>query len=187
MIGTEIIQRLFDVPLVIADLTGRNPNVYYELAVRHGYKKPVVQIVDRAHLPLPFDIQTTPTIIYDTTDWDSIPTSYNQMVNQINAVERNPQEVDNPIVQGFELKNLRDSSRPEDNNLADVLQELSNFRTQTSLILHRLRRFEYPLPVAGDVRTLRGHSTDNEYQIEKALEELKQFLNDALRTKNDSE
>jgi len=45
MIGSQVINHLLDDDLVIADLTGHNANVFYELAIRHMVQKPVVQII----------------------------------------------------------------------------------------------------------------------------------------------
>src|SRR5262245_11520148 len=45
LITSQIIEHLVTDQLVVADLTGHNPNVFYELAIRHVVKKPVVQII----------------------------------------------------------------------------------------------------------------------------------------------
>lgn len=44
IITTQIIQHIIDDPLVVADLSGWNPNVFYELALRHALRKPYVQL-----------------------------------------------------------------------------------------------------------------------------------------------
>ncbi|MBN2209187.1 MAG: hypothetical protein JW759_07815 [Candidatus Coatesbacteria bacterium] len=48
MITTQIIQHIIDDALLIADLSGRNPNVFYELAIRHALRKPYMQLIQRA-------------------------------------------------------------------------------------------------------------------------------------------
>jgi hypothetical protein len=47
-VTSQIIQSLTGASVIIADLTGRNPNVYYELGVAHSFGKPVVILVDTA-------------------------------------------------------------------------------------------------------------------------------------------
>jgi hypothetical protein len=42
-----MLRSLLEAKVVIADLTGKNPNVYYELAVAHSFSKPVVCMVDK--------------------------------------------------------------------------------------------------------------------------------------------
>lgn len=44
-IGHHVIRSIVEADLVIADLTDHNPNVFYELAVAHGYRKPVVHLI----------------------------------------------------------------------------------------------------------------------------------------------
>jgi len=53
--------------LVIADLSFGNPNVYYELALRHATRKPVVQLIRTAD-KLPFDVGQYRTVHIDMTD-----------------------------------------------------------------------------------------------------------------------
>ena len=50
--------------LIIADLTGGNPNVYYELGLAHAKKKKVILVASGVE-DLKFDIQHMRTIIYN--------------------------------------------------------------------------------------------------------------------------
>lgn len=61
-IPEQVFRRLRDSQLVIADLTGANPNVMYELGLRHTTGKLTVQIGERARLP--FDVSAIRTIIF---------------------------------------------------------------------------------------------------------------------------
>jgi len=47
MITSQIIQHILKDRIVIADLTDHNPNVFYELALRHAFRKPVIQIIQK--------------------------------------------------------------------------------------------------------------------------------------------
>src|ERR1700694_6203713 len=40
----DIWRRLNDAKVLVADLTGRNPNVFYELGLAHAMQKPVVLV-----------------------------------------------------------------------------------------------------------------------------------------------
>ena len=55
LITKAIIEQIITADLVIADLTGNNPNVFYELAIRHSYRKPTIQIV-KGEIDIPFDV-----------------------------------------------------------------------------------------------------------------------------------
>jgi hypothetical protein len=67
MISEQVIQYLLHSALVIADLSFHNPNVFYELAIRHMIGKPTVHII-RKEDPIPFDLKDFRTIEIDTTD-----------------------------------------------------------------------------------------------------------------------
>ena len=64
MVTDVIVNKLIDADLVIADLRGQNPNVMYEVAIRHAASKPIVQMIPEEE-KLPFDIGGVNTIEYD--------------------------------------------------------------------------------------------------------------------------
>ena len=55
IITSQVIQHVVDAPLIVADLTERNPNGFYELAVRHAIRKPFIHIIDKGE-SIPFDV-----------------------------------------------------------------------------------------------------------------------------------
>ncbi len=73
LITGQVIQHLLRSRLVIADLSFHNPNVFYELAIRHATGKPTV-LVCRAQDALPFDISDLRTVRIDMTDIHSFIT-----------------------------------------------------------------------------------------------------------------
>ncbi len=67
MITTNVLEHIKLSRLVIADLSMLNPNVFYEMALRHAVKLPIVQIIRKADR-LPFDVNHVNSIIIDNTD-----------------------------------------------------------------------------------------------------------------------
>jgi hypothetical protein len=53
-ITPKFISELLGARLVIADLTGQNPNVFYELGIAHSFARPLISIADSSK-SLPFD------------------------------------------------------------------------------------------------------------------------------------
>lgn len=64
IVTEAIVNKLVLADLVIADLHGPNPNVMYEVALRHATGKPIVQMISDGEA-LPFDIGGMNTILYD--------------------------------------------------------------------------------------------------------------------------
>lgn len=55
MISSQIINRLHDVALVIADLSFHNANAFYEMSIRHKVGKPIIHMIRKGE-KIPFDV-----------------------------------------------------------------------------------------------------------------------------------
>ncbi len=127
LITSQVIQHVIEDPLVVADLTERNPNVFYELAIRHALRKPLVQIIKKGE-QIPFDVAGTRTIPIDHHDLDSVEETKAEIVRQIESFHRKPQDVETPISVAIELQILRQSDNPEQRSLAELVSAISDIK-----------------------------------------------------------
>lgn len=63
-IVSDIHSLIEEAKVVVAELTGRNPNVFYELGIAHALHKPVVQLTQQIE-DVPFDIRHLRTVEYE--------------------------------------------------------------------------------------------------------------------------
>jgi hypothetical protein len=95
LITSQIINSIIDSPLAIADLTGSNPNVFYELAIRHAIRKPYIQLISKGE-KIPFDIGAVRTIEFDIADLDSVEKTKIQIGRQIEEFKKG-HKADSPV------------------------------------------------------------------------------------------
>lgn len=131
IITSQVIQHIVSDPLVIADLTERNPNVFYELAIRHALRTPLVQIIRKGDA-IPFDVAGTRTIYVDHKDLDSVESAKNEIVDQIRALEKDSSALETPISVSLDLQLLRQSEKPEERSLADLVASVTELRSGIS-------------------------------------------------------
>ncbi len=63
LIQAKIYNHLINEPMVLCDLSSKNPNVLYELGIRHAYDKPVVLVQEEGQSHI-FDIAGLTTVSY---------------------------------------------------------------------------------------------------------------------------
>lgn len=78
----NILERIYNqisrADIVVAEMTGRNPNVFYEAGYAHGLGKPVILLTKSAD-DIPFDLRHYPHIVYN----ESIITLKDQLERKI--------------------------------------------------------------------------------------------------------
>jgi hypothetical protein len=122
IITGEVLAAVVDSHLVVADLTGYDGNVFYELAIRHAAQRPVVQMIDSAQRP-PFDLADTTTIYVDIHDLDSAEDARRQLKDQIEGANT-AAPVDTPAAAAKSMKTLWESQEPAAPVLAEALTEI---------------------------------------------------------------
>ena len=100
IITRQIIEHIVRARLVIADLSFHNPNVFYELALRHSTGLPTVQIMRNSDR-IPFDVNQVRTITIDNSSiYALIPqldVHRSAIASQVRRALENPDEIDNPV------------------------------------------------------------------------------------------
>lgn len=105
----DILEMMNDSDVVIADLTGNNPNVLYELGVAHALNKKVIVITKDELSNLPFDLKS-----YRAKDYNTHFAKFDELVDFINAsihgaIHENI-KFGNPVSDFFELHSVKSSS-----------------------------------------------------------------------------
>lgn len=167
-ITNQVIQLILNSKMVIANLTELNPNVMYELAIRHAAKLPVVCIAEKG-TNLPFDITTERTIFY-TDDMYGAVKLKPELKATIESCE-NDGNVDNPIYRTIErdsiMKNIEKSSEPE--ALSYIISRLDTIDSKVSNYCSETKKYIYNVLLTNEVSTELAdfiHNLTNEFDID---------------------
>jgi hypothetical protein len=170
-ITQQVIQRIVEDDLVVADLTGSNPNVYYELALRHALRRPFVQIMT-GNEPLPFDIADQRTIIFDHHDLDSVAAAKDELGRQVAALSGEGVEVETPLSFAVDMAALRASTNPEDRSRLEMLDMLQDLRQMTSRALAQGQMNGATVHDVGMLRSFVERVTESGRVVERDIDEL---------------
>ncbi|UKA59136.1 hypothetical protein [Arthrobacter sp. FW306-2-2C-D06B] len=130
-INLQVIDHVLNARAAVADLTGLNPNVFYEVAVRHTARLPLVLIAEKG-CKLPFDIANMRTIFFDHTDLGSADDCRAAIAAGLDQA-LNKGVVDSPIATTLDVRSMSAGSAVE-RGIADILQSVQELtRMQRSL------------------------------------------------------
>ena len=131
LITSQIMQRVIEDDLVVADLTDLNPNVLYELAVRHAILKPFVQIMTIGQ-SIPYDVSGIRTVFFDLQDPDSLADAKAEIAKQVEALENDSSNLQTPISIPLELQRIRQNGDTDVSGLREILPVISDIASTTT-------------------------------------------------------
>lgn len=95
-VSGNIVYHLAKSDVLIADLTGQNPNVFYELGVAHVFHKSATVLICQKDAPIPFDVQGLNVVLY-STDITEVADSVTRITNAIVSRLKGTSSADNTI------------------------------------------------------------------------------------------
>ena len=134
-ITDQIINRLLNAKLVVCDLTYNNPNVMYELAIRHAAQLPVVLIAEE-ETKIPFDIGDQRTTFFKP-DYSGLVEFRPMLKDKIEAVLKQ-QKLDNPVSRVVRERLFKESAAGKGDNLGFLAEQISDVRAMMSKLMTSL-------------------------------------------------
>lgn len=146
-ITSQIIKLLMEADLVIADLTGSNANVYYELSLRHALGKPVIHMAT-VGTHLSFDVRDNRTIFY-TMHSRMAEDARTALADQIKHVHQKGYKPTNPIIETAGIIKLEQSGDPQQEAIGQVMRMIEGLGEQIAAVQAQQRYPNLALHYAG--------------------------------------
>lgn len=138
LITNQIIERIINADLVIADLSERNPNVFYELAIRHVAKKPYVHLIAHDE-DIPFDNAGVRAIKVDVKDLRSVASAVKELKAQVGISMSGNSEIESPVSISVSLQDMKSSGDQEKVAISALFQQMQSLSSSVSEIKQVLR------------------------------------------------
>lgn len=136
-----ILEALNSANVVIADLTDNNPNVFYELGVRHTLANRTI-LIAQGEKHIPFDLGQYPVAFYSESP-AKIVEFKSEIKKKLEDIEKNPERSDNPVADFLRKRNIELLSSEKKVNLAKLtalLSELSYNMQSADDILEEVKK-----------------------------------------------
>jgi hypothetical protein len=130
MIDAQMIGHLLDAELVIADMTERNPNAFYEMGIRHMAAKPIVHMFDKSTI-IPFDVAPHRAIPFAIEHVEDIEKAKVDLKAAVSEAIDPDFVVDNPVTRARGRQNIAKSATPE---MQFVMDEVDALKSQVNAL-----------------------------------------------------
>ena len=149
-ITPQIVESILEADLVIGDLSGYNPNVYYEVAIAHGYERPTVHLQIATERPA-FDLKDMRLVRYNLTNPRELAVAVKTLKDFAAYAAEHPGKVRTPLSGAKQFLQIEGSDDPIAQSNLEIIEQVRRLRTEVRQALR-------PAPIqtrSADVRSLR--------------------------------
>jgi hypothetical protein len=137
----QIITDLVTTPIVIADLTDSNPNVYWELGVRQSFKHGTITIAEYG-TNLPFDLGIKGTLFYYPDNHIKMSEFTSQLNDAINDCINNPSTPDSHVLETISGRGTMFQILMKDESIRKLDAILSEIKENSRILNDCKRTYE---------------------------------------------
>jgi hypothetical protein len=131
MIDGQVINHVIDADLVIADLSYRNANAFYELGLRHREPKAIIHLIHVSQMKnIPFDVAPFRTV---GVSWDTPEEARKSIADlraQVEAAISPDHIVENPVTRARGQQHVTEAGTPTEKVLLAEVQRLASRVTE---------------------------------------------------------
>jgi hypothetical protein len=121
LIDAQVIQKLLAADLVVADITGLNPNVFYEIGIRHMAQKPIIHMHEVGER-IPFDVSLYRSIPYSRLRPRDLAEARANLDAMVERALAPGYQVENPVTNARGRYELERHATPEQQVLIEQLR-----------------------------------------------------------------
>jgi hypothetical protein len=139
MIDSQVINRLLDAELVIADMTLLNANAFYEMGIRHMKRKPIIHMFQEGQ-EIPFDVKPHRAIPFDYDIPQQLTEAQNNLRAAVKEVLADEFVVENPVTRARGQEKIDEHAMPELMVLSTKISAIDDGLKELQAVVGAMRR-----------------------------------------------
>jgi hypothetical protein len=139
--------------IVLADLSGKNPNVFYELGLAHAIAKPAILVTDKMD-DVPFDLRALRVLVYDKNlpDWGKLLGE--KITKSIQEIIASPLASVLPVFLDVKDRSPKASITPAEKDILEIKQDVELLKRQLKINPYPEMSILNTLPVGSPLSVL---------------------------------
>lgn len=178
MIDSQMINHLLDAELVIADMSLRNVNAFYEMGIRHMAQKPIIHMYLEG-TEIPFDVAPHRAIPFSLAHPDDLAAARTELIEVIKEATSPDFKIENPVTRARGIQEVKVQGTPAEKMILDRLEALERRNSPNPLTMpasYKSSRNQPPRPYSIGVTFQEEFTPPSQEKIQAVLKAFVQVL-----------